>query len=341
MRAASSIRAAHLRAGRTRPGNRLPGSPRGRASPRDIADEQDHRLRILHRDMDADRGIGRAGPARDEGDAGPPGHRAVGAGHEADAAFLPADHQIDLGRVVQRVEHGEEALARHGEDAVAALRDEIVDEDAAAGAYHRKAVSGNAPALTMRALAHYAGSSGAGLRGRDPAILQGTAHGQEDLFRRSLRSGGLAVRRHDDLRGGFGLCGIPERLIDAVEASGVKGLTCVSNNAGIDGIGLGKLLRTRQIAKMIASYVGENKEFERQYLAGETGGRILPAGHARRTLPRRRAGIPGFYTKTGVGTSSPRARRPRNSTARPMCWSAGSSPICRSSRAGRPTRRAI
>src|ERR1700761_7390891 len=69
--------------------------------------------------------------------------------------------------------------------------------------------------------------------------------------------------------GGFGLCGIPERLIDAIEASGVKGLTVVSNNAGIDGIGLGKLLRSRQIAKMISSYVGENKEFERQYLAGE------------------------------------------------------------------------
>src|SRR3546814_3556802 len=78
--------------------------------------------------------------------------------------------------------------------------------------------------------------------------------------------------------GGFGLCGIPERLIAAIEAAGVKGLTCVSNNAGIDGEGLGKLLRTRQIRKMIASYVGENKEFERQYLAGELEVEFCPQG---------------------------------------------------------------
>jgi 3-oxoacid CoA-transferase subunit A len=102
--------------------------------------------------------------------------------------------------------------------------------------------------------------------------------------------------------GGFGLCGIPERLIDAVEASGVKGLTCVSNNAGIDGIGLGKLLRTRQIAKMIASYVGENKEFERQYLAGELEVEFCPQGTLAERCRAGGAGIPGFYTKTGVGT---------------------------------------
>ena len=102
--------------------------------------------------------------------------------------------------------------------------------------------------------------------------------------------------------GGFGLCGIPERLIDAIQASGVKDLTVASNNAGIDNEGLGRLLRTRQIRKMIASYVGENKEFERQYLAGELEVEFCPQG----TLAERRrpgsAGIPGFYTKTGVGT---------------------------------------
>ena len=102
--------------------------------------------------------------------------------------------------------------------------------------------------------------------------------------------------------GGFGLCGIPERLIDAIQASGVKDLTCVSNNAGIDGEGLGKLLRTRQIRKMIASYVGENKEFERQYLAGELEVEFCPQGTLAERCRAGGAGIPGFYTKTGVGT---------------------------------------
>src|SRR3546814_567117 len=102
--------------------------------------------------------------------------------------------------------------------------------------------------------------------------------------------------------GGFGLCGIPERLIAAIEAAGVKGLTCVSNNAGIDGEGLGKLLRTRQIRKMIASYVGENKEFERQYLAGELEVEFCPQGTLAERIRAGGAGIPGFYTKTGVGT---------------------------------------
>jgi len=102
--------------------------------------------------------------------------------------------------------------------------------------------------------------------------------------------------------GGFGLCGIPERLIDAIEASGVKGLTVVSNNAGVDGIGLGKLLRSRQIAKMISSYVGENKEFERQYLAGELEVEFCPQGTLAERCRAGGAGIPGFYTKTGVGT---------------------------------------
>src|SRR4028119_752824 len=102
--------------------------------------------------------------------------------------------------------------------------------------------------------------------------------------------------------GGFGLCGIPERLIDAIVASGVTGLTVASNNAGIDNEGLGNLQRTRQIAKMISSHVGENKEFERQYLAGELEVEFCPQGTLAERMRAGGAGIPGFYTKTGVGT---------------------------------------
>jgi 3-oxoacid CoA-transferase subunit A len=102
--------------------------------------------------------------------------------------------------------------------------------------------------------------------------------------------------------GGFGLCGIPERLIDAIQASGVKDLTIASNNAGIDNEGLGKLLRTRQVKKMISSYVGENKEFERQYLAAEIEIEFTPQGTLAERMRAGGAGIPGFYTKTGVGT---------------------------------------
>jgi 3-oxoacid CoA-transferase subunit A len=102
--------------------------------------------------------------------------------------------------------------------------------------------------------------------------------------------------------GGFGLCGIPEALIDAVKASGVKDLTVISNNAGIDDFGLGKLLQTRQIRKMISSYVGENKEFERQYLAGELELEFTPQGTLAEKLRAGGAGIPAFFTKTGVGT---------------------------------------
>ena len=102
--------------------------------------------------------------------------------------------------------------------------------------------------------------------------------------------------------GGFGLCGIPERLIDAIQASGVRDLTIASNNAGIDNEGLGKLLRTRQVKKMISSYVGENKEFERQYLAGELEVEFCPQGTLAERMRAGGAGIPGFYTKTGVGT---------------------------------------
>jgi len=102
--------------------------------------------------------------------------------------------------------------------------------------------------------------------------------------------------------GGFGLSGIPERLIDGIQAAGTKRLTVVSNNAGIDGEGLGRLLRTRQIAKMISSYVGENKEFERQYLAGELEVEFCPQGTLAERCRAGGAGIPGFYTRTGVGT---------------------------------------
>jgi 3-oxoacid CoA-transferase subunit A len=102
--------------------------------------------------------------------------------------------------------------------------------------------------------------------------------------------------------GGFGLCGIPEALIEALKDSGVQNLTVISNNAGVDGFGLGKLLETRQIKKMIASYVGENKEFERQYLAGELALEFTPQGTLAEKLRAGGAGIPAFFTKTGVGT---------------------------------------
>lgn len=102
--------------------------------------------------------------------------------------------------------------------------------------------------------------------------------------------------------GGFGLCGIPEALIAALRDSGVKNLTAISNNAGVDGFGLGLLLQTRQIKKMISSYVGENKEFERQYLAGELELEFTPQGTLAEKLRAGGAGIPAFYTKTGYGT---------------------------------------
>ncbi|MFC7287673.1 CoA transferase subunit A [Herminiimonas glaciei] len=102
--------------------------------------------------------------------------------------------------------------------------------------------------------------------------------------------------------GGFGLCGIPEALIAALRDSGVQNLTAISNNAGVDDAGLGQLLQTRQIKKMIASYVGENKEFERQYLAGELELEFTPQGTLAEKLRAGGAGIPAFFTKTGVGT---------------------------------------
>ncbi|MEE4349643.1 MAG: CoA transferase subunit A [Pacificimonas sp.] len=112
-----------------------------------------------------------------------------------------------------------------------------------------------------------------------------------------LLSDGITV-----MAGGFGLCGIPEHLIAAMRDSGVKDLTCISNNAGVDDFGLGLLLQTRQIKKMISSYVGENKEFERQYLGGELELEFNPQGTLAERCRAGGAGIPGFYTKTGVGT---------------------------------------
>ena len=102
--------------------------------------------------------------------------------------------------------------------------------------------------------------------------------------------------------GGFGLCGIPEALIAALKQTGVKQLTCISNNAGVDGFGLGLLLETKQIKKMISSYVGENKEFERQYLNGELEVELTPQGTLAEKLRAGGAGIPAFFTQTGVGT---------------------------------------
>jgi 3-oxoacid CoA-transferase subunit A len=103
--------------------------------------------------------------------------------------------------------------------------------------------------------------------------------------------------------GGFGLCGLPERLLEAIQASGVKDLTFASNNAGIDNEGIGMLLRTRQVRKMISSYVGENKEFERQFLAGELEVEFCPQGTLAERMRAGGAGVPGFYTRTGVGTA--------------------------------------
>jgi len=112
--------------------------------------------------------------------------------------------------------------------------------------------------------------------------------------------------------GGFGLCGIPERLLDAIRDTGITGLTFASNNAGIDNEGIGKLLRTRQVRKMISSYVGENKEFERQFLAGELEVEFCPQGTLAERMRAGGAGIPGFYTKTGVGTQVAEGKEHKN-----------------------------
>jgi 3-oxoacid CoA-transferase subunit A len=117
--------------------------------------------------------------------------------------------------------------------------------------------------------------------------------------------------------GGFGLCGIPEALIEALKQTGVNGLTCISNNAGVDDFGLGKLLQTKQIKKMISSYVGENKEFERQYLNGELEVELTPQGTLAEKLRAGGAGIPAFFTQTGVGTLIAEGKEQRDFDGKP------------------------
>lgn len=125
------------------------------------------------------------------------------------------------------------------------------------------------------------------------------------------------------MSGGFGLCGIPENLIAALRDTGVKGLTVISNNAGVDGFGLGQLLETRQIAKMISSYVGENKEFERQYLAGELQLEFNPQGTLAERIRAGGAGIPAFFTATGVGTLVAEGKEVRNFNGRDYVMETG------------------
>jgi 3-oxoacid CoA-transferase subunit A len=125
------------------------------------------------------------------------------------------------------------------------------------------------------------------------------------------------------MSGGFGLCGIPEHLIGALRDTGVKGLTVISNNAGVDGFGLGQLLETRQIARMISSYVGENKEFERQYLAGELQLEFNPQGTLAERIRAGGAGIPAFFTATGVGTLVAEGKEVRNFDGRDYVMETG------------------
>ena len=125
------------------------------------------------------------------------------------------------------------------------------------------------------------------------------------------------------MSGGFGLCGIPENLIAALRDSGAKDLTVISNNAGVDGFGLGQLLETRQIAKMISSYVGENKEFERQYLAGELQLEFNPQGTLAERIRAGGAGIPAFFTATGVGTLVAEGKEVRNFNGRDYVMETG------------------
>ena len=125
------------------------------------------------------------------------------------------------------------------------------------------------------------------------------------------------------MSGGFGLCGIPEHLIAALRDSGAKGITVISNNAGVDGFGLGQLLETKQIAKMISSYVGENKEFERQYLAGELQLEFNPQGTLAERIRAGGAGIPAFFTATGVGTLVAEGKEVRNFDGRDYVMETG------------------
>ena len=144
------------------------------------------------------------------------------------------------------------------------------------------------------------------------------------------------------MAGGFGLCGIPETLINAIRDSGAKNLTVVSNNCGVDGKGLGVLLDTRQIKKMsTASYVGENKTFAQQFLANELEIEFNPQGTLAERIRAGGAGVPAFYTRTGVGTEIAKGKNETNSTASAMSWSAGWSPTFRLSTPIWPTPKAI
>jgi 3-oxoacid CoA-transferase subunit A len=134
---------------------------------------------------------------------------------------------------------------------------------------------------------------------------------------------GLTFDGMSVMSGGFGLCGIPEHLIAALRDSGVKGLTVISNNAGVDDFGLGQLLGTRQIAKMISSYVGENKEFERQFLAGELQLEFNPQGTLAERIRAGGAGIPAFFTATGVGTLVAEGKEVRNFDGRDYVMETG------------------
>ncbi len=153
----------------------------------------------------------------------------------------------------------------------------------------------------------------------------------------------LAGLLRDDMMvmsGGFGLCGIPAALIDAIRESGVKGLTIVSNNAGIDDVGLGVLLQTRQVKKMISSYVGENATFAQQYLAGELEIEFNPQGRSRNAFARAAPVFPASTPRPAPARRSPRARRPRTSMVAPTCWSAACARTWRWSMPGRQTARA-
>ncbi len=132
--------------------------------------------------------------------------------------------------------------------------------------------------------------------------IEAAARGKKIFADARSALAGLVRNDMTVMSGGFGLCGIPENLIAALRDSGVTGLTVISNNAGVDGFGLGQLLATRQIRKMVSSYVGENKEFERQLLAGELELEFNPQGTLAERIRAGGAGIPGFYTPTGVGT---------------------------------------
>jgi 3-oxoacid CoA-transferase subunit A len=134
---------------------------------------------------------------------------------------------------------------------------------------------------------------------------------------------GLTFDGMSVMSGGFGLCGIPEKLIAALRDSGTRNLTVISNNAGVDGFGLGQLLETKQIAKMISSYVGENKEFERQYLAGELQLEFNPQGTLAERIRAGGAGIPAFFTATGVGTLVAEGKEVRNFDGRDYVMETG------------------